>query len=67
MHEQWGADVRARRRDLGLTQADAAALAGVSERFVRSVEHGKASVRLDRLVLLLEALGLQLRAEVRQP
>lgn len=58
-------DVRRRRRELGLTQLDAAELAGVSERFVRLVESGKASVRLDKLELLLATLGLELRAVVR--
>ncbi len=59
-------DVRQRRRALRLTQGDAADLAGVSERFVRLVESGKNSVRLDKLSSLLEALGLELRAAVRQ-
>lgn len=60
-----GADVRARRRELGLSQTGAAELAGVSERFVRLVESGKQTVRLDKLVALLDALGLELRATVR--
>ncbi len=60
-----GDDVRARRRALGLSQPDAADLAGVSERFVRLVEGGKESVRLDKLTALLDALGLELRAGVR--
>ncbi|SDB93527.1 transcriptional regulator, y4mF family [Raineyella antarctica] len=59
-------DVRRRRRELGLTQVDAAELAGVSERFVRLVEGGKDSVRLDKLEMLLATLGLELRAGVRQ-
>lgn len=61
-----GATIRQRRRDLLLTQADAAALAGVSERFVREVEAGKETVRLDKLRLLLAALGLELVAQVRR-
>lgn len=60
-----GVEVRARRRELGLSQADAAELAGVSERFVRLVESGKQSVRLDKLTALLDVLGLELRATVR--
>lgn len=52
--------VRARRKDLALRQDEAADLAGVSERFVREVESGKVSLRLDKLVALLEALGLEL-------
>ncbi|MEA5454658.1 helix-turn-helix transcriptional regulator [Sinomonas sp. JGH33] len=52
--------VRARRRALSLTQQDLADLAGVSERFVRFVEQGKPSVRLDALSAVLGALGLEL-------
>lgn len=58
-------DVRQRRKELGLSQVDVADLAGVSERFVRLVEGGKDSVRLDKLVALLDALGLELHAKVR--
>lgn len=54
------ARVRDRRRALGLTQQDLADLAGVSERFVRFVEQGKPSVRLDALSAVLGALGLSL-------
>lgn len=63
----FASDVRDRRRELDLTQADAAELAGVSERFVRLVESGKQSVRLDKLTALLDVLGLELRATMRQP
>lgn len=56
--------IRERRKDLGLTQAEAAVLAGVSPRFVFDVENGKPSVALDRLNLLLTALGLEIRIEV---
>ena len=54
------AAVRARRRSVGLHQDELADLAGVSERFVHAVETGKASVRLDKLLPLLNALGLHL-------
>ena len=56
------ADVRARRRALRLRQRDLADLAGTSERFIRELEHGKASVRLDKVTAVLDALGLELRA-----
>ena len=58
--------VTERRRTLGLTQLDAADMAGVSERFVRDVEAGKRSVRLDKAEALLAALGLRLTATVQQ-
>lgn len=56
--------VQQRRKELGLTQAEAALLAGVSPRFVFDVENGKRSVALDRLTRLLKALGLELKIEV---
>ncbi|WP_066638556.1 type II toxin-antitoxin system Y4mF family antitoxin [Serinicoccus hydrothermalis] len=54
-----------RRRALGLRQADVADLAGVSERFVRELESGKPSVRLDLLQRVLDVLGLELLVQVR--
>ena len=59
------ARVRDRRRALSLTQQDLADLAGVSERFVRFVEQGKASVRLDALAAVLDALGFELAVVTR--
>lgn len=63
--QQLGDDLRARRRELALTQRDLAELSGASERFIRSLEQGKATVRLDKLLPVLTALGLELRAELR--
>ena len=60
-----GEEIRARRGDLGLRQVDVADLAGVSERFVREVEHDKPTVRLDKLVAVLDVLGLDLHATAR--
>lgn len=62
-----GEDVRGRRRDLALLQVDVADMAGVSERFVRELEHDKATLRLDKTRAVLEVLGLELRAELRRP
>lgn len=61
-----GDDVRAQRRALGLGQVELAELADVSERFVRSLEQDKASVRLDKVAAVLAVLGLELRAEPRR-
>lgn len=52
--------VRARRRELGLRQGELAELAGVSERFVHTVEAGKPTLQLDKLLDVLETLGLHL-------
>jgi y4mF family transcriptional regulator len=52
--------VRARRQALNLNQAELADLAGVSPRFVYALEAGKLSVQLDKVLLVLSALGLRL-------
>jgi HTH-type transcriptional regulator/antitoxin HipB len=57
------AAVERRRRQLRLTQDDLADLSGTSSRFVRELEAGKATIRLDKLQAVLEALGL--RIEIR--
>ena len=49
-----------RRRDLRLRQEDLADLAEVSHRFVQALEAGKPTVRLDKVVAVLDALGLEL-------
>ncbi|OYO01423.1 type II toxin-antitoxin system Y4mF family antitoxin [Enemella evansiae] len=56
---------RERRRELGLNQAEAAELAGVSERFLRSLEAGKPTVRLDKVLQVATALGLTVEVRVR--
>lgn len=61
-----GADIRARRRALHLNQRELADLSGTSERFIRDLEHGKDSVRLDKVAAVLTVLGLELRAQARQ-
>lgn len=52
--------MRARRRTLGLTQAGLAELAGCSPRFVGALEAGKPTVHLDKVLAVLDALGLDL-------
>jgi HTH-type transcriptional regulator / antitoxin HipB len=56
--------LRNRRKDLGLTQAEAAALASVSPRFVYDLEKGKPTVALDKVLQLAEALGVELKPQV---
>jgi HTH-type transcriptional regulator / antitoxin HipB len=58
--------IRERRRSLGLTQDELADLAGCSPRFIRALEAGKKSVQLDKLLQVLEVLGLELRTVPRE-
>ena len=55
-----GAAVRARRREQSLRIDDAAALLGVSVDLLSRLENSKSSVRLDKLLSVLDGLGLTL-------
>lgn len=57
---QLGAGVRARRKALRLTQGQLAELSGCGPDFLYDLERGKPTVRLDKLVPVLGALGLKL-------
>ncbi len=49
--------VKERRKVLGLTQKDLADRAGVGLRFVRDLEQGKSSLRLDKVNQVLALFG----------
>jgi HTH-type transcriptional regulator/antitoxin HipB len=54
------AAVRGRRIDLGMSQADLAARAGVSRKWIYEFESGKSTAALGLLLRVLDALGLAL-------
>ena len=58
-----GAEIRARRRALGLDQATLAARAGVSRLWVNQVEAGKPGAGVGLVLRTLAVLGLELSAE----
>jgi y4mF family transcriptional regulator len=49
--------VKAKRRALGLTQRDLADRAGLGLRFIRELEQGKQSLRLDKVNQVLALFG----------
>lgn len=57
--------IKQSRKDAGLTQIDLAKRAGVGLRFVRELEQGKTTVRLDKVDQVLNFLGYRLEV-VRQ-
>ncbi|MCO6429777.1 MAG: helix-turn-helix transcriptional regulator [Deltaproteobacteria bacterium] len=57
-----GEVVREERRARGLTQGELADLSGTGFNFISQLERGKATVRLDKLLAVLEVLGLSLFA-----
>jgi len=58
-----GEEVRRRRLELGLHQDELAALANVSTRFVHTIEQGKPTLRLDKVLAVLGQVGLDLALE----
>ena len=51
--------VKRMRRETGLTQVDLSEKAGVGLRFVRELEQGKVSLRLDKVNQVLSLFGSQ--------
>jgi len=60
-----GAAVRSKRKGDGLTLVDAAGLCNVNYRFLSNLENGKPTVRLDKVLQVLAALGLELEIKER--
>ncbi len=56
---------RTRRKALGLSRENLAALAGCSVRFIHTLENGKPTLRLDKILDVGAVLGLELAAVVR--
>lgn len=61
-----GAAIRAARKQAGLEQKDAAGLAGVGLRFLSDLERGKPTVRMDKVLQVLDVLGLELTVRARR-
>ena len=61
-----GRGIAVRRKELALTQEELAALAGVSTRFVSSLEGGKPTARLSTVLAVLDALGLEVTIAPRR-
>lgn len=56
--------IRARRKALGITQAELSDLSGISVRTIVEIESGGNSISLKRLLPVLAALGLRLSIAV---
>ena len=60
-----GTLVLTRRKELELTQKEAAGLCGVGIRFWSELENGKESLHLGKVLSILSRLGIDLHAEGR--
>jgi y4mF family transcriptional regulator len=56
-----GKIIRRQRKADGLTLADVSGLTNVGIRFLSELENGKPTVRLDKLLHVINALGLELQ------
>ena len=57
---QFGREVRASRERMGLTQAELAKRAGVGSKFLYELEHGKDTLRMDKVLDVLDVLSIQI-------
>jgi HTH-type transcriptional regulator / antitoxin HipB len=63
--EQLGRAIRARRRELRLTQQLVADLAGVNRAVVIQLEHGKSTVQFRIVLLVVQVLGMDFELRTR--
>lgn len=61
----FGRVFKRRRRQLGMTQAEAAAMCRVGTRFLSDLENGKATLHLGLVLRVLKAVGLTVRIKRR--
>ena len=55
-----GAELRAARKRIGMTQPDLALAASVGVRFIVDLEAGKPTVRLEQILRVVDSLGCEL-------
>jgi HTH-type transcriptional regulator / antitoxin HipB len=53
--------IRERRKQLGLTQEELALYAGCSTLLITQLENQKSTIRLDKLIPILQSLGLEFK------
>jgi HTH-type transcriptional regulator / antitoxin HipB len=63
--EQLGRAIRARRRELHLTQQTVADLIAVNRIVVGKIEHGKSTVQLRIVLLVVQVLGMDFELRTR--
>lgn len=63
--EDIGRIIKQKRKADGLTLEQAAAISGVSYAFLSALENGKETVRLNKVLQVIECLGIELEANIR--
>jgi HTH-type transcriptional regulator/antitoxin HipB len=62
---QLGAVIREQRRRLGLKQLDVAGLGNTGNRFIVDLENGKPTVQLQKVLDLMDLLGLEIAVRTK--
>lgn len=60
-----GLAIRARRKELGYTQAYLSAFTGLSVSFISDVERGKPTAEIEKVIRLINILGMDIRVVKR--
>jgi len=63
--DEIGKLVKEKRKEDGLTQTELAELSQVGTRFLSELENGKPTLRFDKVIQVLQNLGLQLNVIAR--
>lgn len=61
-----GETIRARRKELHYTQSYLAEFTGLSVTFISDVERGKTTAEIEKIIRLINVLGLNLLVEKRE-
>lgn len=64
--EEIGKQIQLRRRELGLTQQEAADLSGIGINTLVAIERGKGNPSVGNLSKVADTLGLELRLELKK-
>jgi len=62
--EQLGSIIRARRKQLKVTQTELAMTCGTGLRFIGDLENGKPTCQIGKICQVLQALGFMLQADI---
>ena len=64
LRAQFGARIREQRRNLGVSQEELAAIAGIDRTYLSSIERGQRNVALENICRIAEALDIDPRVLV---
>ena len=67
MKNNIASQIKVLRKKNGLTQIEFAKRVGVGLRFLRELEQGKSTIRMDKLMQVLDFLGYHLELEKNEP